>query len=91
MERYIKEEACAKAIRDKFNTPLGLVLSILSNVPTTDVVEVKRGRWIKQRTLSGEIATCSECKTLGSPSWKCCPVCTADMRGERIESYRMQI
>ena len=72
MARYINEEACAKAIRDKFNAPLGLVLGILSNIPEAYVVEVGRGEWIvKKRHMDSENsyidgvyyagAFCSEC------------------------------
>ncbi len=48
-----------------------------------DVVEVKRGHWIKHRIgRRTEIWSCSECTTMGSPSWKCCPVCTTFMDGK---------
>lgn len=48
-----------------------------------DVEEVKYGRWIPQ-IFHGEVTwCCSECKTLGSPHWKRCPVCEAKMDGER--------
>lgn len=48
---------------------------------TADVEEVKHGHWIEQ-TISGEQTwCCSECKTLGSPHWKRCPVCEAKMDG----------
>ena len=43
-----------------------------------DVAPVVRGRWIPD----GNIVCCSECKTLGSPQWKGCPVCLARMDGE---------
>lgn len=41
-----------------------------------------RGRWI---THNNGITECSECHTLGSPQWKCCPVCTAMMDGKENE------
>ena len=47
----------------------------------SDLEIVKHGRWIEQ-TISGEQTwCCSECKTLGSPHWKRCPVCEAKMSG----------
>lgn len=47
----------------------------------SDLEIVKHGRWIEQ-TISGEQTwCCSECKTLGSPHWKRCPVCEAKMNG----------
>ena len=57
-------------------------MRLIDNAPTADVVEVRRGRWLPQRLLGSDVVTCSECKTLGSPQWKWCPVCGADMRGE---------
>lgn len=44
-------------------------------------VPVKRGRWLPQVLLGQRVWDCSECKTLGSPHWKCCPVCEARMDG----------
>ena len=47
----------------------------------SDLEIVKHGHWIEQN-ISGEQAwCCSECKTLGSPHWKRCPVCEAKMSG----------
>ena len=39
----------------------------------------KRGRWLPQTVLGQKAWDCSECKTLGSPHWKWCPVCGARM------------
>lgn len=58
----------------------------LADVPTVNAVEVVHGKW-KRSAFRGEHKKrtweyfCSECKTLGSPQWKCCPVCTALMDG----------
>lgn len=43
--------------------------------------EERRGRWISHNKGQNNWVECSECNTVGSPFWKCCPVCTADMRG----------
>ena len=44
---------------------------------------LKRGYWIEYRVSRWDATwSCSECGTLGSPQWKCCPVCTAFMDGE---------
>ena len=51
---------------------------IVDAVPVADVAPVVRGRWIPD----GNTVCCSECKTLGSPQWKGCPVCLARMDGE---------
>ncbi len=57
------------------------VIDLLENViPAAAVVEVKRGHWIEHRVGRWESTwECSECETMGAPSWKCCPVCTAFM------------
>ena len=43
--------------------------------------EERKGRWIPYTVCGQQVWDCSECKTMGSPRWKSCPVCTADMRG----------
>ena len=48
---------------------------------TADVEEVKHGFWVPQILLGEKVWDCSECKTLGSPHWKRCPVCEAKMDG----------
>ena len=49
---------------------------------TADVEPVKRGRWLPQILNGTRIWDCSECKTIGSPAWKRCPVCEAKMDEE---------
>lgn len=44
-----------------------------------DVAPVRHGRWLPQVVLGQKAWDCSECKTLGSPHWKRCPVCEAKM------------
>ena len=61
------EDAIIKFLREKFNP--------------VDVVEVRHGEWLPQMLLGEETWDCSECKTLGSPLWKWCPVCGAKMDG----------
>lgn len=52
----------------------------ITNAPTINPDDLRpRGRWI---THSDGTTECSECHTLGSPQWKCCPVCTALMDGK---------
>lgn len=41
--------------------------------------EEKHGRWIP--TSGSRMWNCSECKTIGSPRWKVCPMCEAIMDG----------
>lgn len=47
--------------------------------------EVKYGRWLPQLLLGQRVWDCSECKTLGSPRWKRCPVCERKMYGGKNE------
>lgn len=39
----------------------------------------KQGRWIQRNKGQNNWVECSECNTVGSPFWKCCPVCEAKM------------
>ena len=62
------------------------VWEILDNAPTIDPESLRpKGRWITHTVGHGKYANnyveCSECHTVGSPKWKCCPVCEAKMEG----------
>ena len=46
---------------------------------SADIELVKRGLWLTQIVLGTRVLDCSECKTIGSPAWKRCPVCEAKM------------
>ena len=46
-----------------------------------EISTVRHGRWLPQVVLGQKAWDCSECKTLGSPHWKWCPVCGAKMDG----------
>ena len=58
----------------------------IAKAPTIDAEPVKHGVWLPQILLGERVWDCSECKTLGSPYWKRCPVCEAKMDGERKET-----
>lgn len=49
--------------------------------PAADVAPVRHGRWIVRNKGMNNWVDCSECGTIGSPHWKCCPVCEAKMDG----------
>lgn len=51
----------------------------IGKTPAADVETVKHGRWLPQILLGTRVWDCSECKTIGSPQWKRCPVCEAKM------------
>lgn len=59
-----------------------VVISDLKGMKAADVEPVKRGRWLPQILNGIRIWDCSECKTIGSPAWKRCPVCEAKMDEE---------
>ena len=61
-------------------------MSCVKEAPTIDAEPVKHGRWLPQILLGERVWDCSECKTLGSPQWKRCPICEAKMDGERKET-----
>ncbi len=59
------------------------LIHIINSAPTINPADIRpQGRWI---THDNGITECSECHTLGSPQWKCCPVCTAMMDGKENE------
>ena len=47
--------------------------------------EERHGQWIPDLVLGERAWVCSGCKTVGSPRWKVCPMCGADMRGKGNE------
>lgn len=55
------------------------IYSAIDNAPAADVAPVRHGRWLPQVVLGQKAWDCSECKTLGSPHWKWCPVCGCKM------------
>ena len=59
-----------------------VVISDLKGMKAANVEPVKRGRWLPQIVLGTRVWDCSECKTIGSPTWKRCPVCEAKMDEE---------
>lgn len=82
MPEYIeREETCKKCVRYGMGETL-CADCVVKAAPAADVVAVKHGRWLQPK--SGE-CFCSECKTLGSPQWKRCPVCEAKMDGGDAE------
>lgn len=62
--------------------PFETLVSDLRGMEAADVEPVKHGRWLPQILLGTRVWDCSECKTIGSPAWKRCPVCEAKMDEE---------
>ena len=57
-------------------------IRLIREQPAADVAPVVHGRWVETKKGNLSLWNCSECKTLGSPQWKGCPVCLARMDGE---------
>ena len=80
MAEYIDREALRDALYDADAITMSGV-KILNQFPAADVAPVRHGQWLPQVVLGQKAWDCSECKTLGSPHWKWCPVCGAMMHG----------
>ena len=78
MTEYIEREALRDALYDADAITMSGV-KILNQFPVAEVTPVRHGRWLPQVVLGQKAWDCSECKTLGSPYWKWCPVCGAKM------------
>ena len=74
MARLVEAVKCAEIISEKFNIPLADLVDVFAEIPTADVVEVKRGKWLNiiftQRYICslcgneiyfGKDKFCSEC------------------------------
>ena len=62
--------------------PFETLVSDLRCMKAADVELVKRGRWVHKIMFGEQAWFCSECKTIGSPAWKRCPVCETKMDEE---------
>ena len=85
MAEYIKKKYAVDAVLDVYYDTPDIDLSgekfesAIRKIPADDVAPVRHGRWVPQVVLGQKAWDCSECKTLGSPHWKWCPVCGAMM------------
>ena len=91
MAEYITKEQIIDWFREYGHLdkpiPFETLVSDLRGMKASDVEPVKRSRWV-HKILYGEQAWfCSECKTIGSPQWKRCPVCEAKM-DEEVQNER---
>ena len=86
MKEYIERAALKQELapyeENDFSQQMDVILAIVDAQPTADVVEVRHGRWLPQIVLGKKAWDCSECKTLGSPHWKWCPMCGCRMDEE---------
>ena len=85
MAEYIKREYAVDAVLDVYCDTPDIDLSCekfeaaIRKIQAADVAPVRHGRWLPQVVLGQKAWDCSECKTLGSPHWKWCPVCGCKM------------
>lgn len=85
MAEYIKREYALDAVLDVYYDTPDIDLSgekfeaAIFRIPPADVAPVRHGRWLPQVVLGQKAWDCSECKTLGSPHWKWCPICGCRM------------
>ena len=85
MDKYIKREYAVDAVLDVYYDTPDIDLSgekfeaAILKIQAADVAPVRYGRWLPQVVLGQKAWDCSECKTLGSPHWKWCPVCGCKM------------
>ena len=85
MDEYIKREALYEKaywhgehpdVGNPFQDGVDAIdIEDVDAIPAADVAPVRHGRWLSQVVLGQKAWDCSECKTLGSPHWKWCPVC----------------
>ena len=81
MGEYIERESAVEAAKHAWAK--GLEPSqYIEIIPAADVEPLKRGSWVHKILLGEQTWFCSECKTIGSPTWKRCPVCEAKMDEE---------
>jgi hypothetical protein len=85
MAEYVKREYAIDAVLDVYYDTPDIDLSggkfeaAIRKIQAADVAPVRHGRWFPQVVLGQKAWDCSECKTLGSPHWKWCPVCGCKM------------
>lgn len=84
MSRYIDADTLSENIIRRVNNSLirYWLLSMVSDQPTADVVDVKRGKWKVDETHDYE-PYCSLCghEPIAGEKYNYCPDCGADMRG----------
>lgn len=80
-KKLIYAEDLLKAVRDDPGIN-GLCFKKLKQHIEEAQDAVKRGWWIHHNKGQNNWVECSECNTVGSPFWKCCPVCEARVNGE---------
>lgn len=80
---YIERESAIKSLLNDSPEQVGYsredAADCIRYMDAADVAPVRHGRWLPQVVLGQKAWDCSECKTLGSPHWKWCPICGCRM------------
>lgn len=80
---YIERESAIKSLLNDAPEQVGYsredAADCIRYMDAADVAPVRHGWWLPQVVLGQKAWDCSECKTLGSPHWKWCPVCGCKM------------
>ena len=80
MARLVEVVKCAEVISEKFNIPLADLVDVFAEIPTAEVVEVKRGKWLNIIfTQRYECSLCGNEIYFGKD--KFCSECGAKMDG----------
>lgn len=90
MAEYISREDVLEKLTTVFKLQASTAKAIIESIPAADVIERKRGEWIRVTEELGESWMCSECMEEFIPHdgmeefasyAHFCPNCGADMRG----------
>lgn len=84
MARYIDADKLIAEYDRVHVGPPGGARKLMEEAPAADVVEVKRGKWIKR----GNEKKCSVCEFIyysNNDEWNFCPNCGAKMDGGKAE------
>lgn len=83
MAEYIERESAIKSLLNDSPEQVGYsredAADCIRYMDAADVAPVRYGGWLPQVVLGQKAWDCSECKTLGSPHWKWCPICGCRM------------
>ena len=83
MTEYIDRNLCEIVAEYDQYYKLVVPLEKIRKMPAADVVEVRRGRWIRDKWPSGaHKVICSECREWSCKQSKYCPNCGARMGKE---------
>ena len=83
MDEYVNREAAIRALLNDSPEQVSYsredAADCIRYMDAANVAPVRHARWLPQVVLGQKAWDCSECKTLGSPHWKWCPVCGCKM------------